>query len=100
LTPQRNGASAASLARPTDRTLDFVAALFLSAGTILFFIGRHALKSIAQGSYKLPAGYTWVARAELHDRQTTIGMRLVVAGIVIAIASASYHAWRKRRVHA
>ncbi|MEO7965588.1 MAG: hypothetical protein ABIT38_16895 [Gemmatimonadaceae bacterium] len=82
----------------SDRTGDIIAAFCLTVGTALFFIGREALKSIAQGTYILPPGYTWVARAELHDRQTTVGMRLVIAGIVIAVASAGFHAWKKRRI--
>lgn len=86
--------------KSTDRTGDIVAALFIAVGSVLFFIGKRALTAIAQGKYKLPPGYTWVARAEMHDRQTTIGMRLVIAGAVIACLSAAYHAWKKRRVSA
>lgn len=83
--------------RPADRILDVLAALFLAEGALVFFHGRQALRAIADGRYVLPPGYTWVARAELHDMQTTLGMRIMAIGAVIALIAAAAHAWGARR---
>lgn len=83
--------------RAADRILDVLAALFLAEGALVFFHGRQALRAIAEGRYAIPPGYTWVARAELHDMQTTLGLRVMAIGAVIAVVAAAAHAWSARR---
>ena len=83
--------------RASDRILDVLAALFLAEGALVFFHGRQALRAIAEGRYTIPPGYTWVARAELHDMQTTLGIRIMLVGAVVAVIAAAAHAWGARR---
>lgn len=89
--------TAASRPRASDRILDVLAALFLAEGALVFFHGRQALRAIAEGRYAIPPGYTWVARAELHDMQTTLGIRIMLVGAVVAVIAAAAHAWGARR---
>ncbi|MEO6444448.1 MAG: hypothetical protein ABIZ91_07230 [Gemmatimonadaceae bacterium] len=79
-----------------DRAYDCVAALLLGVGVLLFGVGRHALGSIADGSYAAPTGASWVAVADQHTLQTTWGLWLVGAGVLVAIISAGRHAARRR----
>jgi len=83
--------------RAADRILDVLAALFLAEGALVFFHGRQALRAIAEGRYAIPPGYTWVARAELHDMQTTLGLRVMAIGAIVAVIAAATHAWSARR---
>ncbi|HMN08967.1 MAG TPA: hypothetical protein PKC83_09305 [Gemmatimonadaceae bacterium] len=82
--------------RPRDRAVDAVAALLLAGGVALFFLGRQALTSIADGTYAAPMGETWVQRADFHAAQTRWGGWLIAAGVAVALVSAGRHAWHRR----
>jgi hypothetical protein len=89
-------ASRRAAVRPSDRLWDLAALVLLAGGTLLFAVGRQSLKGLAQGTYQVPAGVTWVSRAERHDAQTRWGGGLVAAGLVAGIAAASRHVLARR----
>lgn len=73
--------------------VDGFATLLLGGGVFLFFAGRAALTSIANGTYVAPPrGESWVQRADFHAAQTQWGMWLIAAGIGVALLSAARHA--------
>lgn len=82
--------------RLQDRLVDAIAAALLGGGVFLFFAGRAALTSIADGTYAAPTGESWVQRADFHAAQTQWGMWLIGAGIAVALVSAARHALHRR----
>jgi uncharacterized membrane protein YedE/YeeE len=86
----------APLPRWHDRLVDVVAALLLSAGIILFAVGRRALVALANGTYHVPTGVTWVSRADYHAEQTRWGLALVAAGGAAALFAAWRHVRHRR----
>ena len=84
-------APAAPQVRRTDRLVDAVAALCLTAGVALFAVGRRSLTSIADGTYPAPIGESWVARADFHAAQTHWGTILIGGGVGVALLSALRH---------
>ncbi len=77
--------------RLQDRVIDAVATLLLCAGVALFFIGRQALSSLADGTYAAPKVGSWVQRADFHAAQTQWGIWLIAAGVAVALTSAARH---------
>jgi hypothetical protein len=81
-----------------DRVLDLLALLLLLGGIALFAIGRSSLLALADNRYQAPPdGVTWVSRAERHDAQTSWGIRLALAGLVLGAGAAMKHAAARRR---
>ena len=78
-----------------DRAVDALALALLAGGTGLFLFARRALGQLARGAYHLPAGVTWVSRAELHDLQARVGWWVAGAGLVVAALAAARHALRR-----
>lgn len=91
-----SAAGAVNHVRLQDRVVDAISALLLSGGVSLFFAGREALNSIANGTYAAPKGESWVQRADFHAAQTQWGMWLIAAGVTVALISAVRHAWHRR----
>lgn len=89
-------ARAAREVRLQDRLVDAVAAALLGGGVFLFFAGRAALTSIANGTYAAPTGESWVQRADFHAGQTQWGMWLIGAGLAVALVSAARHLLHRR----
>jgi hypothetical protein len=73
--------------------------MFLTAGVLLFIVGRASLGSLAGGTYEAPSGASWVSRAAHHDAQTRWGAWLIGAGLVVGTAAAGRHALARRRLH-
>jgi len=84
--------------RATDRVWDVVALALLLAGVLFFTVGRASLGSLARGTYDVPAGVSWLSRAEHHDQQTRWGAWLIGAGLVVGTAAAGRHAYARRRL--
>ena len=76
--------------------MDALAAVLLLAGIVLFAVGRRALTSLANGTYHVPTGVTWVSRADHHAGQTHWGLALVAAGGAVALFGAWRHARHRR----
>jgi hypothetical protein len=87
---------AGPLPRWHDRLVDVVAALLLAAGIVLFAVGRRALVALANGTYHVPKGVTWVSRADHHAEQTRWGLALVAAGGAVTLFAAWRHARHRR----
>jgi hypothetical protein len=87
---------ARAVVRSSDRWWDVLAVCFVTGGVGLFFFARHALSSLADGSYAVPAGATWVARADLHVAQTRLAFWLIGTGLAIGILAAVRHHLRGR----
>jgi hypothetical protein len=88
---------APGVVRAQERALDIAAALTLGAGVLLFGIARRALGLLADGTYEVPAGVSYVARADFHAAQSRVGLWLVGAGLVIGAIAALQHFRRSRR---
>ena len=93
--------SSASDARVTivrfrERVVDALAAACMVAGTGLFLLARQSLTSLANGTYLLPVGTTYVSRADFHSAQSTFGLWLAAAGLALAIGAAMSHSRARR----
>lgn len=86
-----------TLVRTVDRIADAVAASFIVAGVGLFLFARQSLTSLANGTYRVAAGSSYVARADVHAAQSKLGLWLAALGLAIAIASALSHLRAGRR---
>lgn len=83
--------------RPRDRFLDIVAAVCIVAGVALFLFARRTLTHIATGGLTLPSGggLTHVAYTDSVVLRMRIGLWLVVVGVILAVASAISHRFRR-----
>ncbi|MFN8575059.1 MAG: hypothetical protein U0132_23605 [Gemmatimonadaceae bacterium] len=79
------------LVRTRDRIADAAAATFLVTGIGLFLFARQSLTALANGTYLVPAGMSYVSRADLHTAQSRLGLMLAAIGLAIAIAAALSH---------
>jgi hypothetical protein len=102
--PDAPGAGAATLpvraerrVRRSDRWWDLLGALLAAAGVVLFFYARHAIAELADGTYAVPKGATYVARTDLHVAQTRLALWLVGTGVTVGILAAVRHHLRARR---
>jgi hypothetical protein len=78
-----------------DRVLDAGAAALLLAGTGMFLFARYSLTSLANGTYTVPKGVTFVSRADLHAAQSQTGLWLAAAGLLMSLIAAASH-WRRK----
>lgn len=78
-----------------DRVLDAGAAALLLGGTGLFLFARYSLTSLANGTYSVPKGVTFVSRADLHAAQSQTGLWLAAAGLLMSLVAAASH-WRRK----
>ena len=78
-----------------DRVLDAGAGALLLVGTGLFLFARYSLTSLANGTYSVPRGVSFVSRADLHSAQSQTGLWLAGAGLLLSLVAAASH-WRKR----
>lgn len=81
--------------RRSERLWDAVAALFVAGGAGLFFFARHALNALANGTYSVPNGVTYVSRTDLHVAQTRLAIWMVGTGMAFGILAAIRHRLRK-----
>ena len=80
-----------------DRLWDALAALLILAGTTLFLLARNGLASIAAGTHELPDGVTsWVQRADYFSAQSSLGLAIIGAGVVVGVWAAARHMMRNR----
>jgi len=72
--------------------------LLILAGTTLFLLARNGLASIAGGAQQpLPPGMTsYTQRADYFSAQSSLGMGLIVVGVLIGLAAFTRHAVRRR----
>jgi hypothetical protein len=78
-----------------DRVLDAGAAALLLAGTGMFLFARYSLTSLANGTYMVPKGVTFVSRADLHSAQSQTGLWLAAAGLLMSLVATASH-WRRK----
>ncbi|MFN8581266.1 MAG: hypothetical protein U0163_09860 [Gemmatimonadaceae bacterium] len=83
--------------RTRERIADAAAALFLVGGVSLFLLGRRALTALANGTYQVPVGESYVDRADLHNLQTKVGLWMAAFGLAISLAAALSHSRTSRR---
>lgn len=98
-TPTMYRHSAVLRARPVrgiERLWDATALILVMAGVSLFAMARNALTSIANGSYALPEGSSWVAQTDFHVVQSRAGLALAAAGMAIGLVAGLMH-WRSGR---
>lgn len=93
------GSAFVTVVRFRERVADAIAAVCLLTGAGLFLFARQALRALANGTYLVPAGTTYVSRADLHSAQSKIGLWLLATGLAVAIAAAMSHS-RARRIGA
>jgi hypothetical protein len=80
-----------------DRLWDALAMLLIVAGTTLFLMARSGLASLADGTGVLPVGMTSrVQRADYFSAQSSLGLGLVVVGVVVGLAAMVRHVLRRR----
>ena len=79
----------------SDRLWDLVALVLILAGISMFIMARNALTSMANGTFTPPPGSTHVERADYFAMESTIGMFVAGAGIVIGVIAAIRHARRR-----
>ena len=80
-----------------DRLWDALAVLLILAGTTLFLLARNGLASLASGARALPAGVSsHVQRADYFTAQSSLGLGLIAAGVVVGFAAAIRHTIRRR----
>lgn len=83
-----------------DRLWDALAMLLILSGTTLFLLARGGLASIADGTMKLPAGFTsYVQRADYFSAQSSLGLGLIGIGVAVGLFAAIRHAMRRRASH-
>ena len=82
----------------SDRLWDALAMLLILAGTTLFLLARNGLASIAAGAQQpLPPGMTsYTQRADYFSAQSSLGLGLVVVGVLIGLTAFARHAMRRR----
>ncbi len=85
------------LVRTRERIADAAAATLLVTGIGLFLFARQSLTALANGTYFVPAGTTYVSRADLHTTQSRLGLWLAATGLAIAIAAALSHSRSRKR---
>ena len=95
IVPPMTAVAARGVAR-RDRMLDGIALLTLMSGVALFLFGRWELASLANGTYTVPAGVSWVSRAEFHDAQADWGLALAAGGLVLVGVATLRHLLRRR----
>lgn len=82
-----------------ERLWDALAMLLIIAGTTLFLLARSGLTSLAAGTQPLPAGVTsYVQRADYFSAQSSLGLGLIGAGVVVGLAATVRHMMRRRAV--
>ena len=80
-----------------DRLWDALAMLLILAGTTLFLLARGGLAAIRDTNQAPPAGFsTWVQRADYFTAQSSLGLALIGAGVVVGIWAAIRHMMRRR----
>jgi hypothetical protein len=89
-------AAPVTVVRLRERVADTVAAICLVSGTGLFLFARQSLASLADGTYLVPVGASYVSRADLHLAQSRIGLWLAAAGLALAIGAAMSHSRARR----
>jgi hypothetical protein len=81
----------------SDRLWDALAMLLIVAGTTLFLLARNGLASIAAGTHTLPTGMTsYVQRADYFNAQSSLGLVIIGAGVVVGVAASIRHTRRRR----
>ena len=80
-----------------DRLWDALAMLLVVAGTTLFLMARNGLAGLAAGTQKLPVGMTsYVQRADYFSAQSSLGLGLIVVGVLVGCAASVRHTLRRR----
>ena len=81
----------------SDRLWDALAGLLIVAGTTLFLLARNGLASLASGTEKLPPDTgSYVQRADYFSAQSSLGVGLIVVGVVVGLAASIRHTLRRR----
>jgi hypothetical protein len=82
----------------SDRLWDALAMLLILAGTTLFLLARNGLAAIAAGGQQpLPPGMTtYTQRADYFSAQSSLGLGLIVVGVLIGLTAFARHAVRRR----
>jgi hypothetical protein len=80
--------------RLIDRIWDAIAVLLVIGGVAFFFVARRALTALANGSYDVPAGTSWVSRADLHVAQSRLAIWIIVLGMLVGVVAALRHRLR------
>ena len=78
-----------------DRVLDAGAAGLLLVGSGMFLFARYSLTSLANGTYSVPAGVSFVSRADMHAAQSQTGLWLAGAGLMMSLIATASH-WRRK----
>lgn len=83
--------------RLADRIWDAASVLLIGSGVGLFAYARRALQSLAAGTYEVPPGVWYTARADLHVTQSRIALWLIAVGVIVGVVAALRHRMRPRK---
>ena len=87
----------ASAVHSAERLWDALAMLLIIAGTTLFLLARNGLVSLADGTHTLPPGITsYVQRADYFSAQSSLGLGMIGAGVIVGLVSTVRHLIRRR----
>ncbi|MEP7344477.1 MAG: hypothetical protein ABI877_04395 [Gemmatimonadaceae bacterium] len=85
-----------TVVRFRERIADTLSAILLVGGVALFLFARQSLASLANGTYPVPLGTSYVSRADVFATRSEIGLWLAAAGLALAIGAAMSHVRARR----